>query len=145
MAGVQTSVETGENAMNPMPQSRTWLQRNTKWIVLIAVLLGLMFLALFIAAILLLVTTTMRSSDVYKEAMARAQADPQVIAMVGSPVEPGFFTSGSINVENRSGDADLQIPIHGPKGEATLEVVARKRDGVWTYEKMRVGDADLLD
>jgi hypothetical protein len=127
------------------PISRTWLQKNTKWIVLIAVLLGLSFLGLLIAAIVMLAVATMRSSDVYKEALARAQSDPQVIAMVGSPVEPGLFTSGSISVENRSGEADLQIPIHGPKGEATIDVVARKRDGVWIYEKMRVGDTDLLD
>lgn len=127
------------------PTSQTWLQKNTKWIVLIAVLLGLLFLGLFIAAVVMLAVATMRSSDVYKEALARAQADPQVMAMVGSPVEPGIFTSGSISVENRSGEAELHIPIHGPKGEATIDVVARKRDGVWIYERMRVGDADLLD
>ena len=124
--------------------SRTWLQRNTKWIVLGAIVLSLTLLGLFLAAILMIVAGAMRSSDVYKESLARAQASPQVAALVGTPVEPGFFTSGTINVENRSGDADLHIPLHGPKGEATLDVVARKRDGVWVYESMRVGEIDLL-
>lgn len=124
--------------------SQTWLQRNTKWIVLGAILLSLTLLGLFLAALLMIVAGAMRSSDVYKEALARAQASPQVAAIVGTPVEPGFFTSGTINVENRSGDADLHIPIHGPKGEATIDVVARKRDGVWTYETMRVGEIELL-
>ena len=131
--------------MNSVPQSNTWLKRNTKWIVLAAVGLGLLLVALFIAAIVTIVAGAMRSNDVYKEGLARAQASPEVAALLGTPIEAGFFTSGSINVENRSGEADLQIPLHGPKGEATLDVVASKRNGTWTYKRMQVGDVDLLD
>lgn len=123
---------------------RTWLQRNTKWIVLGAVLLALAMLAAFITGILFFVAGLMRSSDVYKEALARAQAHPAVIERLGQPIEPGFFTSGTINVENDRGDADLSIPIHGPKGEATIRVVARKDGGPWQYESMQAGDVDLL-
>lgn len=130
--------------MNAVAQ-RTWLQRNTKWIVLGAVLLGLGLLALFIAAIVMVVAGAMRSNDVYKEALARAQANPVLIERLGTPIEPGFFTSGSINVSGPSGEADLAIPIHGPQGEATINVVAEKRGGTWNYETMRVGDVDLLE
>lgn len=130
--------------MSAVPE-RTWLQRNTKWVVLGAVVGGVTLLGLFIAGILTVVTGAMRSSDVYKESLARAQADPALIEQLGSPIEPGFFTSGSIKVNGGSGDADLSIPIHGPKGEATINVVATKRGGTWTYQSMRVGDVDLLD
>ena len=130
--------------MNAVAQ-RTWLQRNTKWIVLGAVLLGLGLLALFIAAIVMVVAGAMRSNDVYKEALARAQANPVLIERLGTPIEPGFFTSGSINVNGGSGEADLAIPLHGPKGEATVNVVAHKKGGTWTFETMRAGDVDLLE
>lgn len=123
---------------------RTWLQRNTQWLVLGAVLLGLMLLALFIAAVVMIASTAMRSSDVWREAMARAQSNPALIERLGTPIEPGFFTSGSINVNGPSGSADLAIPIQGPKGEASINVVAEKRGGVWEYETLRAGDIDLL-
>ena len=129
--------------MNAVTQ-RTWLQRNTKWIVLGAIMLGVGLLALFVAAIVMVVATAMRSNDVYKEALARAQANPVLIERLGAPIEPGWFTSGSINVEGSKGEADLAIPIHGPKGEATVNVVASKRAGRWTFETMRAGDVDLL-
>jgi len=123
---------------------RTWLQRNTKWIVLGAVLLALAMLAAFVVGIVFLAVGAMRSSDVYRESLARAQAHPVLIERLGRPIEPGFFTSGSINVENDRGQADLSIPIHGPKGEATITVVAHKAGGTWTYESMQAGDVDLL-
>ena len=129
--------------MSTVPE-RTWLQKNTKWIVLAAVGVGISLLALFIAAILLIVFTAMSSSDVYREALGRAQADPVLIERLGTPIEAGFFTTGSIKTTGTSGRADLAIPIHGPRGEATVNVVAKKRGGVWIYESMRAGDVDLL-
>jgi hypothetical protein len=123
---------------------RPWLQRNTKWIVLGAVALGLTLLALFVAAVAMLASAAMRTNDVYREALSRAQRHPALLERLGAPIEPGFFTSGSIDVSGPSGEADLTIPIHGPRGEATLNVVAQKRGGTWNYETMQVGDVDLL-
>lgn len=128
--------------MNAQTQ-RTWLQRNTKWIVLTAVLLGLLMLVGFVGGILAIVSASMQSSDVFKTSMQRAQASPAVIAALGEPVEPGFFVSGSISVENRTGEADLSIPVSGPRGEATIDVVAHKRDGAWNYEIMRISGEKL--
>ena len=126
------------------PASQTWLQKNTKWIVLAAVALGILLLGLFIAAIVMIASTAMRSNDVYREALARAQASPVLVERLGTPIEAGFFTSGSINVNGPAGNADLAIPIRGPRGEATVNVVAEKRGGVWIYESIRAGDVDLL-
>ena len=53
-------------------------------------------------------------------------------------------TSGS------SGEADLMVPITGPKGEGKLYVMAEKQGGVWQYELLQVelagqgGRVDLL-
>lgn len=124
------------------PVERSWLQRNAKWLVLGAITLGLLMLAAFVLAILFVVSTAMRSSDVYRIALERAQASPEVAAQLGTPVEPGFFTGGSIKIENSTGEADLNIPLSGPRGEATLNVVASKRAGVWHFERMHVQAAD---
>ncbi len=47
-----------------------------------------------------------------------------------------------------SGEADLAIPISGPKGKATIYAVATKSGGKWTYSKLTVqvvGGGDEID
>jgi hypothetical protein len=92
----------------------------------------------FVAFILFVVFGAMRSSVPYKDALAHAQTDPRVVELLGSPVRPGYFFTGSINTQNDSGNADLTIPISGPKGAGILEVRATKASGQWNYERMRV-------
>jgi len=80
----------------------------------------------------------MRQSTPYRDSVARAQNDPRVRAALGTPVKPGLFVSGSINTQNRDGDAKLDIPLSGPKGSGTLRVVATKTRGQWDYNRMIV-------
>jgi hypothetical protein len=92
----------------------------------------------FVAFIVFVVVAAMRSSTPYQDAMQRASNDPRVIEAIGSPIEPGMFISGSINTENRSGEADITIPISGPKRKAWIHVQGTKEGGRWTYTKMQV-------
>jgi hypothetical protein len=80
----------------------------------------------------------MKSSDAYKMALARAKADPRVVAALGSPIEDGFFASGNTNVSGTSGQADMTVPLSGPKGKGTLYFVASKFAGQWTFSKLMV-------
>jgi Cytochrome oxidase complex assembly protein 1 len=95
------------------------------------------FLA-FIAFIIFVVGAATRSSDPYKAALARAQADPRVAEALGTPLEPGWFTQGSISVNNDSGQCDMTIPVSGPKGKAKIYVVGAKERGRWSYSSMVV-------
>jgi len=102
----------------------------------------------FVAVIVLVVFGAMKSSDAYKLAVARAKADPRVTAALGTPISEGMFLSGNTNVNGGSGDADLAIPISGPKGKATIYAVATKSAGKWTYSKLTVqvvGGGDEID
>jgi len=115
-------------------RERTWFERNWKWLAAAAIL----FVFLFIAGIIFLVSRIMRSSDVYQQGVAVAQHDPQVITALGDPVEAGFFTAGTVSVSGPSGSADLAIPLAGPKGEGVLYVVAEKEAGAWTMSILEV-------
>lgn len=99
---------------------------------------ALVVLIAFVAFIVFVAFGAMRNSTPYKDALNRAQSDPRVIELLGSPIKPGLFFSGSINTHNRDGDAKLDIPLRGPKGKATLRVVATKTRGRWTYDQMIV-------
>lgn len=99
-------------------------------------LLGLVF-ALSLAAVfgfVALIFSFLKSSDAYKGAVAQAQAEPALVEALGSPITEGFFATGSINISGPSGQAELAIPLKGPKGEAVLYVDATRKLGAWHYE-----------
>ena len=92
----------------------------------------------FVGSILLIVFSAMKSTDVYKESLARAKADPAVLEALGSPIKDGFLMSGNTNVNGASGESNLAIPISGPKGKGTIYVSANKSLGKWNYSGLVV-------
>ncbi|HXZ27137.1 MAG TPA: cytochrome c oxidase assembly factor 1 family protein [Terriglobales bacterium] len=132
------------------PQPQGWFARHWKAVVGVGCL-GVIILAVaFVGGIMLLVMGSIRSSDAYQQALAKAKANPEVVLRLGQPIQPGWFISGSINVSGAAGDADLSIPISGPKGKGTVYVVGKKSAGEWSYTRMEVevegqpGRIDLL-
>lgn len=117
---------------------RSWWSRNWKWFVPVGCL-GLIVLCLLgIAGIVGIVFGAMKSSDVYKEALQRAQNHPEVQAALGTPIEAGWIMTGNINVDNSSGTANIRFPISGPKGEAWVHAEAAKDGGAWRYSTLEV-------
>ena len=98
---------------------------------------ALLFL-LFVGSILVIVFSAMKSTDVYKEALTRAKANPAVIEALGSPIKDGFLLSGNTNVNGAAGESNLAIPISGPKGKGTIYVSATKSLGRWNYSGLVV-------
>ncbi len=129
---------TYQQVSPPVPQQRGWFSRHWKLVVFGGI--GVVFLGvvLFVCGIVLLVFSSMKSSEPYQHAVAAAQASPDVQRALGTPINTGMFLSGQINVTGASGNADLAIPIHGPKGKATLYVVAEKSAGEWEYKRIDV-------
>ena len=115
-----------------MPKPNWW-NRNWKWFVPTGCLsIALLFVA-FAASVVLSVFSAVKSTDVYKDALARAKAHPAVIDALGSPITEGFLVSGNTNVNGASGEANLSIPISGPKGKGTIYAPATKSLGRWNY------------
>jgi len=122
----------------PLQPRGNWWTKNWKWFVPTGCFTILILFAAFITLIVMIVFSAMKSSDVYKDALKRAKAEPAVIEALGSPIKDGMFVSGSTNVNGASGEANLAIPIYGPKGEGTLYVVAEKSVGAWNYSNLVV-------
>jgi hypothetical protein len=81
---------------------------------------------------------SLKKTDAYDEAIAWANNHPEVVAALGEPIEAGWLTTGSISIDGSTGRADLEIPISGPDGAATLYVQAVKSAGEWEFEVLRV-------
>ncbi len=120
--------------LSASPTHRGWLARNWKWLLATLFLGGLVLMVGFFA----LIMGAIRSSDVAKASVAMAQSNRQVVQQLGAPIEEGWLLSGSVNVSNASGDADLSVPISGPKGKGTVYVTAQKSAGRWRYSVMQV-------
>ncbi len=120
------------------PVKPNWWDRNWKWFVPVACLSALILLAGFVALLMTFVSGVMKSSDAYKQALVRAKANPAVVEALGSPIQDGFFSSGNIHITGPSGNAELAIPISGPKGSGTIYLEAHKSAGEWSFSKLVV-------
>ncbi len=83
-------------------------------------------------------TGIMKETDAYRIALARAEGNSAVIEAIGSPISQTGIVSGKSNVNGPTGEANLSIPLSGPKGKATLYVEAKKSADLWVFQTMVV-------
>jgi hypothetical protein len=119
---------------------RGWWSRNWKWFVPVGCFsLVLIFVAcIFAFFIVTLIPGSFKNTDVYRQAMAKASSNPEVVAQLGTPIKASMFPSGSVNIEGSSGEARMTIPISGPKGKGNIYLEARKFGGEWTFQRLVV-------
>jgi hypothetical protein len=125
------------SAGQPHPPANWW-SRNWKWVVVVGCLLPLLLMGGCVAGLVLIVFKAVRSSDVYTEALSRAQSSPAVRARLGEPIAPKWWLSGNVNTKNDEGEANITIPIAGPKGDGQIRAIGTKRGGRWTYQTLEV-------
>jgi hypothetical protein len=115
-----------------------WWDRNWKWFLPVVILSGTAVVCAFVAMVLTVVISTVRSTDAYQESLRRARGSPAVVLALGSPIREGFLVQGSFTTTGPTGKADFAIPISGPKGDGTLYVDANESVGEWHYERVVV-------
>jgi hypothetical protein len=110
-----------------------WWGRNWKWVVPILICGGgLPLLALLYVGLL-------KDSEPCQYALARAKADLRVQAALGEPIREGFLVSGTLKgAAAEGGQANLSIPVSGPKGSGAILVVAARSGGRWHYSAIEL-------
>ncbi len=130
------------------PTRRSWWSRNWKWLVPVGCLVPILVCGGLIALIFGLLNTAIKSSEPYQHALAQARAHPDVIKLLGQPIEPGRIATGNIHLNNDAGDADLYLTLNGPNRSAIVHVMATKVGGVWNYSMITLtphGGGDQID
>ena len=123
--------------MNPH-QQKGWFGRNWKWFVPVGCLGMVLMIVVFVAAVAYFALGSIKSSYVYKEAIAKTRSNAAVVRELGEPIEPGWLISGRINVNESSGNADVSIPVSGPKKSGKVYVSAVKKLGKWDFSALEV-------
>lgn len=131
---------TSFGAVTPPAEPRkSWFKRNWKWFIPACCLFIFLLIVGGIGGILAIVEGSIKNSGAYTQALAAAQANPQVTSLIGQPVTPGMFVSGNINVNGDSGDANISIPVSGPKGKGTVYAEGKKIAGQWQFQTLLFG------
>ena len=110
--------------------------RNARWFVPAGCFTLLLIAAAFVAGFVALIFAGMKSGEVYRTAVAKAHADPRTLKALGSPLKEGFFVTGTEHASPAAGQADIAIPISGPKGKGSLHAVATKSAGQWHFNSI---------
>jgi hypothetical protein len=76
---------------------------------------------------LLGVLGTAKNADVYKQALARAQASPAVQRELGAPITAGMVSNANVNTNNGVTTWDLTSGLNGSRQSGRLHVVGTKR------------------
>ena len=117
----------------------TWFDCNWLWVVIpLAVIAFVGSLLVFGAIIVSIVFGFIKATDPYQQAVTRARANPAIISALGTPVTEGWFLQGEVNFENQTGNANLAIPLSGPKGSGTVYIVGKRAAGTWSYSRIAI-------
>jgi TonB family protein len=101
--------------------------------------------------IFFVVMSAVKSSEVYRYALAKAKSNPEVVAVLGEPIKDGLLVRGSIESNGLWSHAKFSIPISGPKNSGTVYAEASRSDdtvGDWVFTTLEVevaGRADRID
>jgi len=127
----------------PTQPERGWWSRNWMWFVPAGCLTMILIVVLSCAGLFALVFGTLKSNAVYQRSLAAAKTNPQIVFLLGTPIQPTWFVSGSFNFSGSSGHARLSYTITGPHGSGTVFAEGDKHAGKWTFTKAfaRVGNA----
>lgn len=120
-----------QNPAIPVTPRPNWWKRNWKWFVPAGCLSIAVLFVVFVGSVALIVFSAMKSTDVYKDALARAKANSAVIEVLGSPIKEGFLVSGNTNVNGASGKRTcrFQFPAQMEKGRFTWQQTSHLVDG----------------
>lgn len=135
--------------MNPYPpQQKGWFGRNWKLFLPIGCLSVVVIVVGAVAAVVYFAFGSIKSTYAYQEAMTRTRSNADAIRVLGEPIESGWLISGRIKINDSYGNADLSIPVSGPKKSGRVYVVATKRLGKWTMAALELeieGEANRIN
>jgi Cytochrome oxidase complex assembly protein 1 len=118
------------------PPRRSWFGRNWVWVLPVGCLLpvvlccGAPFLVYFVGF------TVSRSSEIYKDAMAKATSNDAIKQALGDPIQEKWLPTGKVN--EAAGDAKFGLILGGPKATGVVVVEATKNAGKWDYKTFEV-------
>lgn len=119
----------------PSPK-KSWFSRNWKWLVPVVLLVIGLSCVCCVGGGVYSLFGLMKSNYVYQHGLEMVQLNPRAQQLLGTPIKPGLFVSGSIEETPTTGSADLSFSVSGPKGSGTVYVKGKKSGGNWVITSL---------
>lgn len=120
---------------------RGWWTRHWRWAVPLVVVLALMIVVGCSMGWLLRWSALAHASPPMREAMRRAACSPEVVSLLGEPLQADRLPHGDLRVgpDGRQ-DVGLMVGVEGPLAAGWLIVRGTRMDDSWDYPVMYVLD-----
>jgi len=120
------------------PPQRSWFGRNWGWLLGCGCLAPILLCGGIGVGTYFYVTdyvNKVKASDIYKETVAKAKADPSVKAQLGEPLTEPWW---AVDVAEPTGKHTVAVTLTGPKGMGIVAAEAVKNGDKWDYKKFEV-------
>jgi hypothetical protein len=120
------------------PPRRSWFGRNWGWLLGCGCLTPVLLCGGIGVGTYFYITNyvnTVKASDLYKETVAKAKADPSVKAQLGEPLTEPWW---AVDVAEPNGAHTIGVTLTGPKGTGILAAKAVKNGARWDYKQFEV-------
>jgi len=122
-----------------MENEKSWFGKNWFWAVPGCGCLGVILLLIFGAgAAFFGFKSFMKNATPYEYAVEQAINNPEVITILGEPLEANRMMNGNVSIQNEGGNANFTVPLKGINKTGTLVVSAERFNGKWVYEDLYV-------
>ncbi len=120
---------------NELIERPSWWKRNWKWAMPVGGCLTVIIITiiLFVGGIFAL-ADQIKTSTGSDEALLDAQQNPEIIAILGEPIESNGFGQFNVFINNGVKTSNSLTPIKGPKGEGVIQISSREENGKTVYD-----------
>ena len=126
----------------PQPAGKSWWGRNWWWFLPGVIVLPILLCCGCCGGFMWFGMSTLEKSEPAQMALREINADAQVTAALGSPIELGWpdLESGKMELQDDGafGWAEMRWRVKGPSGEGAMELEADKSGGTWTLYYLAV-------
>ncbi len=122
--------------MQPPPQQPGWFKKNWPWLVGGGCLTMLLCCGGFGAVTYFGVTSAVKKSGPYIQAVAQIQSSQAAEDALGRPIDMGFMGDSSMKESNGQGTMEFTVKVSGPKGKGTVSAKAHQQGQSWVQDTL---------
>lgn len=125
-------------------EKKWWAKR--KWFLLAVIVMFTLIIIVFVGGLKTFGSFGKAYADkpVFDKAVIMVQADSAANSLIGkaAPLDDMAIANGSVDYSDNDSTLTATIPVKGSLKKAKMDIIARKVDGNWEYETVKIRTKD---
>lgn len=119
------------------------MRKSLKWLIPIMVVIAIVIYLLSssgMGKVATNLTQAFANQDLYKNAIEEANSNIQVVENIGEiqPIDKMAILNGEVNFTDNNQTVNSTIKVIGQKGNAKMDITAKRENEIWRYEKINI-------